>query len=317
MDRMPAGFSNQMPDNNPSARKLRELYSQGVNIMAWFRKNFGDRFNTSEAVGISYDLQSGSYVKALEDPSYRSNLERYGSLIAGVLKDLPAETLLEAGVGEATSLCEILGRSGKNWKQTAGFDLSWSRIAVARCHAAKRGQQPRLFTGNLLQIPVRASAFDIVLTSHAIEPNHGQEHRILSELSRISRRWIVLCEPSYELGGETTRSRIKEHGYCRGLPEVAAQLGLRIVEHRILDNQWREDNQTGLLILEKQGTPESSAGEFLACPVCSSVLDSMRGHFFCPECLTIYPVLEGIPCLLPQNAILASLFEDSSLFTTP
>ena len=65
-----------------------------------------------------------------------------------MLDALPGSTLLEAGVGEATTLCEVLRCSGKSWSCAAGFDLAWSRIAVARSHVASLDSPPELFTGN-------------------------------------------------------------------------------------------------------------------------------------------------------------------------
>jgi uncharacterized protein YbaR (Trm112 family) len=297
-----------------SARQLRELYERNVNIMAWFREMRGEQFNSCEAIRISYDLQSGSYVRALESEEHRCKLELYARAVADVLDALPGSTLLEAGVGEATTLCEVLRRSGKFWSRAAGFDLAWSRIAVARSHAASIDPPPQLFTGNLFHIPVCTASFDIVFTSHAIEPNHGRETEALRELARISRHWVVLCEPSYELGNAATRARVEEHGYCRGLPEAAIQAGLKVVEHRLLDTKWSESNQTGLLILERLQPTEGVTASFLACPVCGNCLESLRGNLFCTECLKAYPVLDGIPCLLSENGILASKFTDAKLF---
>ena len=142
-----------------SARQLRELYERNVNIMAWFRELRGEQFNSCGASRISYDLQSGSYLRALESEEHRRKLELYARAIADVLDVLPGSTLLEAGVGEATTLCEVLRCSGKSWSCTAGFDLAWSRIAVARSHAASVDPPPQLFAGNLFQIPVRTASF--------------------------------------------------------------------------------------------------------------------------------------------------------------
>ena len=94
--------------NAVSARQLREVYEQNINIMAWFREMRGDQFNSEEAIRISYDLQSGSYLRALESKEHRSKLALYARAIANVLDALPGSDLIEAGVGEATTLCEVL-----------------------------------------------------------------------------------------------------------------------------------------------------------------------------------------------------------------
>lgn len=296
---MPAQTSN---------RQLRELYQKGTNIISWFRTNDPERLSSGEAIRISYDLQSGSYVEALRSKDHAASLARYAERIAQVLDGLPGDSLLEAGVGEATTLRAVLSASKSGWK-AAGFDASWSRVSVARSHTAGMSVAPFLFTGDLFQIPAIDSSFDVVFTSHAVEPNGGREAEALAELARVSRRWLVLCEPAYELGGDATKKRIIEHGYCRNLAGHAIDAGLRIVEHRLLDLDWVAHNQTGLLVLEKTEQQIASTPDFLACPVCRTRLLFLRDSYYCRECLSAYPVLDGIPCLLRDNAILATALE--------
>ena len=145
--------------------------------------------------------------------------------------------------------------------------------------------------------------------SHAIEPNFRQTEA-LAELYRVCARWLVLFEPSYELGSEATRKHIEEHGYCRNLAGAARELGLDVVEHRLLDFTHTSNNQTGVLVIRKPATESRTPPVQFGCPVCRSPLTSLRGHFFCPECLLVFPVLDGIPCLLPGNGILASKYPD-------
>ena len=56
--------------------------------MAWFREMRGEQLNSVEAIRISYDLQSGSYVCALESEEHRRKLELYARAIADVLDAL-------------------------------------------------------------------------------------------------------------------------------------------------------------------------------------------------------------------------------------
>ena len=45
-----------------------------------------------------------------------------------------------------------------------------------------------LFTSDLDRIPLASESVDVVLTIHAVEPNHGREEPILSELLRVARK---------------------------------------------------------------------------------------------------------------------------------
>lgn len=294
--------------NRPSARELRELYEKKTNIMALLRES-GSGVNDPEAVLISYDLQSGSYTEAWKNPAHRAGRERYVAEIAEVLAPLDAASLLEAGVGEATTLCSVVERLPQRPPVVAGFDIAWSRIAFAQRHAAERGQPGHLlFTGDLFAIPAADSAFDVVYTAHSLEPNHGREREALLELYRVANRWLILFEPSYELGNEATRRRIEEHGYVRGLPQIARELGWDIAEHRLLQHPVRAENHTALIAIRKPAA--AAVGPELACPTCRLALADHGGHLFCGECLSIYPVIGGIPCVRSRNAILATKYLD-------
>jgi len=296
-----------------TVRNIRELYDQGVNIMGFCRDREGVTQNSLDTILLSYDLQSGSYTRAaLEDAEYRRNLEHYAGVIAGVLDDLEGETLLEVGVGEATTFCHVLSRLRRMPSAALGFDLSWSRVVCAQKYAGRFPElKLQLFTGDLFAAPLPDSSVDVVFTSHSIEPNHGREREALQELYRITRRWLVLFEPTYELGNDATRKRIEEHGYIRNLPAIARELGYRITRHELLDSTWSPQNQTGLMVIAKEPAASAASPPALACPICKAPLDKVRGHCFCGNCLKVFPVLDGIPCLLPANGILASKYPEA------
>ena len=300
-------------DNAPiSPQELRELYARGVNIMGRFREATGTAENSTDAILASYDLQSGSYTAAALKPERRELLDRYTSEIAAVLDPLGAARMLEAGVGEATTLCPVIGKMQHRPESIAGFDISWSRLAFARQYAGTFGlDQIRFFTGDLFRIPIVDHAYDVVYTAHAVEPNHGRECEILRELYRVARQWLVLFEPSYELGSAATRQHIETHGYCRGLPDLAREFGWEIVRHELLRHPVRDTNQTAALVIRKTPVAAAPAPQSIfGCPLCRAALRPVRGQLFCADCGRVFPVLDDIPCLIGANGILASKFED-------
>lgn len=296
------------PKSPISLRQLREKYAQGVNIMAYLRETLGVQANTPEIVLQSYDLQAGSYVEGFDDYPEDSPGKVYRREVASILSRYPAESVLEAGIGEATTLFYTAQQFSS--AQLFGFDISWSRLAVAREFLQERFvQNVALATGDLFSIPLPDDSVDLVYTSHSIEPNGGREVEAIRELYRVSRRWLVLIEPSSELGGEATRRRIDQHGYCRDLVLHAQSLGLSVAEHRLLECSARAENQSALIVIKKSA-PASNVEPRWACPICRTVLEEVKGHFYCGECLSVYPQLDGIPCLLGRNSIMASRYKD-------
>ena len=93
-----------------TARQLKELYEQGRNISAFLRTEMGVAYNTSEIIEISYDLQTGSYIDAMQNKEITKHKKEYSREIGRTILSLCEPTsVLEAGVGEATTLSGVCG----------------------------------------------------------------------------------------------------------------------------------------------------------------------------------------------------------------
>lgn len=290
--------------------QIKEQYEQGNNVIGFLKSLDNSTTNSLEDILISYDLQAGSYIEG-----YRKNValkEAYCQHIVKVLLGLGTfSSILEAGVGEATTLGRVMSLFPRPVDHVLGFDLSWSRIHYARGFVQEQGiQHATLFTGDLFQMPLADNSVDIVYTSHSVEPNGGRETEALTELYRVANRYVVLLEPSYELAPEEARNRMRHHGYVTSLLSSAQALGYKIVEHRLFDLSVNPLNPTGLLIIEKNGPEAAPAEPFLACPHTKARLKPFGDSLFAQESLLAYPCIQAIPCLLPQNAVLASHFLD-------
>jgi uncharacterized protein YbaR (Trm112 family) len=295
-------------DMNYSREELQKQYSSGVNISSLLR---GDgRGNTESAIEVAYDLKSGSYVAALQDDSYRTSKLRYCSEIAStILSITQPKTILEAGVGEGTTLSLVLQHLPE--VVGYGFDISWSRIFVARNWLQSQGvcERSKLFTGSIFKIPLPDNSIDVVYTSHSIEPNGGHEEAAVRELYRVAKNWIVLLEPAYDLASHEARLRMKSHGYCVDLIDVIKSLQLEVTRHELFSTIENPMNPTGITIIRKSNenfAPSAHSEPRLCCPVTGGDLQEVRGALFSRKHLAAYPVIEGIPCLREENAVIAS-----------
>lgn len=290
-------------------RRLIELYRSGTNIMAYLREARGQADNDPFAILASYDLQAGSYVQlAEENAAIAASIDRSCEKFAGIFDRLGGESLLEAGVGEATTLAGVVDRLARRPAHVLGFDLSLSRLLFARSYAERRGVTATWFTGTLDNIPLADSSVDTVFTSHALEPNRGRERDMLRELHRVARRYLVLREPSDELGSDETRAHIAKHRYVTGLAAAARELGFDVVEHAPWGIDPNPRNAAALIIVRKSDAPPSPAPPALVSPVSRCPLTTEHGSLYCPDDGMVYPTLRGIPCLLAENGIFASRF---------
>lgn len=288
-------------------KKIKELFDSGANVMEYFRSLNNSRNNSIESIKISYDLQAGTYIEVYK--THREFNALYTGAIAALLESLGNHnSILEAGVGEATTLANVVEKMNVKPEFPCGFDISWSRINYARTFARSKNVTPDwLFTGDLFRVPLRDNSIDVVYTSHSIEPNGGREKEALQELYRIASRYLVLLEPAYELASAEAKARMEHHGYVRGLKATAEELGYKVKEYRLFDHIINPLNPTGLLVIEKEATAQTVQPQF-ACPITGGVLEKSGDCYFAAESLLAYPIIGGVSCLLPENGILASGF---------
>jgi ubiquinone/menaquinone biosynthesis C-methylase UbiE len=287
------------------AREIRALYDKGGNVANWVKTREGDNGNSLTSILYSYDMQAGSYIALLKDPAAQAFQQNVGREIAVLLDKLAPGSLLEAGIGEGTSLVPVLGHMRKRPSQVLGFDVSLSRLLFARSHLTENGHgHVKLFTGDLDRIPVASDSVDVVLTIHAVEPNHGREEAILSELLRVARKHVVMVEPSYELASATARERMEKFGYARGLPEVLKRLG-----HPARVERWPHNanplNEAALIVVDKAAAGVQNEPRFVS-PISGRNLVERKDCWLCPDDGHAFPIIAGIPCLTTDNAVLAS-----------
>jgi uncharacterized protein YbaR (Trm112 family) len=281
---------------------LRTLYAAGANIIDYLTTNGVSRL---EAIEISYDLQAGTYsVTAAENPK---RLAAFAGAIAGAINGLDVEiaTILGAGVGEATTLAAVLAQL-RLQPSAAGFDLSWSRIKYGQRWLHKHRWFARLFVGDLFSIPLPDDSIDVVFTAHAIEPNGGREKDALCELYRVARKFVVLCEPCYEIASEEGRQRMERLGYVRDLPCHAAGLKMDVMRCEPIKSNANPLNPAALTLIVKNPHSESARETTLACPITRRPLRECGGFFWSPSSLRAYPIIGGVPMLTPKHGLVAT-----------
>jgi ubiquinone/menaquinone biosynthesis C-methylase UbiE/uncharacterized protein YbaR (Trm112 family) len=292
-------------------KKIKELYSSGTNIIDYVKNLQQEKSNSSEAIMISYDLQAGSYIKlAKEEKS--EYLNNYTNAISEIINKLGTfHSIVEIGVGEATVLANLIPKIKNKPDNILGFDISWSRVRFARHYLSENKiNNATIFVGDLFNIPLQDNSIDIVYTSHSLEPNGGREKEALAELYRISNKYVILLEPCFEMATEEAQARMTRLGYVKNLYNHAKELGYKVTEHRLFDYSSNPLNPTGLTIIEKEPIQLSPANP-LACPITKAPLKEIKGSMYCEESLLAYPIIDKIPCLLSNNAVIASHFMDN------
>lgn len=287
--------------------QLKTLYEKGVNIIEHLEQLGHTR---SEAIAISYDLQAGSYIKYAEESGVYLN--EYTGEIADILNGLSAnaESIMEAGVGEATTLSNV--RTRLNFEpDSVGFDISLSRVLFGRKYFTSKGKgAARFFVGDLFNIPFADNSVDIVYTSHSIEPNGGREKEALSELYRVAGKYLVLFEPSYELATTDGKNRMDRLGYVKGLVDTARELGMKVVDYRLTKVCSNPLNPTAMLLIEKDRDAQSRRQADYCCPETRKPLELSHGCYWAEASMKVYPVVLDIPCLTGKHGVVATHYSE-------
>jgi len=289
--------------------RIKELYLESnINIINYLRELDERKQNSIEDIMISYDFQAGTYVDDYKKHPYLK--EEFCSYLVKVIDGLGQfSSLLEIGVGEGTTLGPLLLALKTKPDMSYGFDISWSRIKYAKNFLNElKLDNINLFVGDLFCAPLKDNSIDIVYTVHSIEPNGGKEKEALIELYRIANKYLILLEPSFEFASEAARDRMLSHGYVTKLYSTIKELGYNVIEHRLFDVSANPLNPTGLIIIEKGFN--SQVSNPLCCPITKADILNKNNAYFSKESLLAYPIIDGIPCLLTQNAIVASKFLD-------
>ena len=291
--------------------ELRKLFAEGKNLMESLRK--GDGGNSQDTIMLSYDLQAGSYTEQVNNSeTVRANKFFYGKFMSNVLQGLNPYNILDAGTGEATSLFFLLN-DFKPRGEVYAFDISLSRLLFAKIFLSSgRHEHVALFTGSLDNIPLETSSIDIVITNHALEPNGGREEILIKELMRVAGRYIVLVEPSWELGSASTRAHISEHRYVIGLPEILKSMGAVIRRHELWAHNINPSNEAALIVAEMPGCGQwNPRRAVFRSPIGFGSLEDREAYFYSKDDGFLFPKVEGVPCLLRDHGILAARLDEA------
>lgn len=296
--------------------QVKEQYKQGNNIIKYLKEIENRTTNSFEDIMISYDFQAGTYVdyynKNKESKKFR---EEIADTINRYVANIDNPTIFEPGCGEATTLYDICTYIREHGKENSemliyALDASFSRLMVAKRFLAEKGfLATNLMMGNMLELPIADNSCDVVYTVHACEPNGGNEEKLLKELYRVTKKYLILFEPAYDLAGDEAKRRMEEHGYAIRLFDTIQKMGLDVREHRLLENRDRITNPTGVTVIEKHET-DNVSDFVVADPISKGKLQKHNNILHCEDSMLIYPIMDDIMCLNEDSAIIATKFSE-------
>jgi hypothetical protein len=287
-----------------SLSELRKLYRNGHNITEILKKSENSYTNTPEIIEVAYDLQAGSYISLCQqDPDFSV---KYTSALVDQLRPWisSGDNVLDVGTGELTTFGPVM--SQLNYAFGFACDLSLSRILAGRSwlqlHFPLVQQSLQPFVADLVALPFIDASVDVTWSSHALEPNHGREKLLISELLRITRKVLILFEPHYESACSEAKKRMQRLGYIRNLEATIAECGGELLDLIKLPVAANPLNHTHCFVVKPKprisfAKSEIAEAQFV-CPRSMDPLDlKADGCILSTTGLHAYPLVNGIPLL--------------------
>jgi len=293
--------------------KIKNAYKEDKNITSLLRKQKKIDFNTSEIIEVAYDLQAGSYIDFVQQNPEKSAL--YASELSAILDIYidSNDSLLDIGTGELTTLSLIMTKLNILPRKVFAFDISWSRLhkGVEYSKNMLGNDFDRIipFSSKISEIAMLDKSIDVTTSSHALEPNGGNLKNLLKELFRITKKKLILFEPCYEANSDEGKKRMDSLGYIKNLENEARDLGGEVLERIEIKNTENPLNPTYCFIINLPETDISQTLdpiEIFSEPGTNNALQKLDNFYFSNKTGLSYPIIESIPILKSDNAILTS-----------
>lgn len=276
---------------------LRKAYDQGINLTNLI-SSWGIPIDF-EIISIIYDFQSGTYTEnSNKNPAY---INAFTSEIVDTFCNfIEAEmTVLDCGTGEGTTIIPILKKLGM--RSGYGIDASISRVLWAQRNAAAAGINLNLAVSDLGQLPLNNNAVDVVVTVHALEPNHGREAELIKELGRVARRFMFLIEPDFEKASNRQKERMMKLGYVRGLDDAIKENNFRILDKVSIVNNSNELNVAQVIVVDTGKTQQEESNSTWVDPIHREELTPYMNGLRSTLGLW-FPLVNSIPLLRSTDA---------------
>lgn len=273
---------------------LKKKFSLNENLIIYLKKK---KVEKSDAVKMSYDVQSGSYIKFFNSLSNKKKKQVYYPLI-NILKNefKNIKTVLDFGCGELTTSHYIFKSYKKNILKYFASDISLNRLLLGVQNLKKKISHEdykkfKVFCNSSYNLPFKNNSIDIVITIHSLEANNKSKEKIIDELLRVSRLGLVLMEPHYEISSKKQKLRMKKFDYIRGIKNI---LNKKKGELKIIkkSNHLNSLNISSFFVFKK-GKLKNEIDKFVE-PVTLGNLKKIDNFLYSEKSLRLYPVFKDI-----------------------
>ena len=269
-----------------------------------------------EKVKKKYEKISGTYIESYLDKkrSFYAEIENkkivrlsgglenyYSGYLLNIIKETKVKSFLEVGAGEFTLIYDLLKKiKNKKFNIMAALDIAFKRLDKGNKFLKKRKiNLDYLVKGDAANLPFADNSFDLIYTSHCLEQVPHLFDEIIKECVRVTKKYVVLIEPSYEFGSDITKDHIYKKGYPKISNKSFKQDNYKIILRKGLPIKSLI-NGTEIIILKKKEKKKESLSNIYVCPSCKNYLKKDKNKLLCQKERIFYTIKSNI-ALLEKN----------------
>ena len=299
--------------NRIDIKQLKQFFSKKKNIMMYLRNKNKKKLNTEDEIRLSYELQAGSYLSALENKEFFKKNEKYCSEFSKIFSQYKPSSILHVGTSNGKSICSIIKNMKKKPEDVYGLDISLSSLMFAKKYSENVKPKINFFLGSALNIPFKDNSFDIVFTIQTIASNIGNERKIIKELVRVAKKIVIINQPLYNPKNKKLTAHMEKHAFSKDIMNTIKKMKLNILDNFFLKNDLSTVNKTSVVIINKNSSSKENPIGYCS-PKSKNFLKKINNHFYCEEEGRLYPVINGIPCLESDSNFLCARYPEVSKF---
>lgn len=215
---------------------LGNLKKKKINYREHLIKN--TNLSISQITRLSYDLQSGNYVKLhkkLLKGKKKNIYVKNMKCLFKYIKSKNIKTILDFGTGEGTKLPTIL-KYKKQLEKLFACDVSFNRLYVGYNYLKKELKKNKLskislFCNKDFELPFKANSIDAVLTFGVFENMTNKKmNEMILELFRVSKKRLILVEPRYNNITDAELQRMKKFKLNFNLNKILKKNKMKFIE---------------------------------------------------------------------------------------
>ena len=286
---------------------LNQKFRKNKNLQIFLKKK---KFSDEQSIKMSYNVQSGTYIKFFNSLSKNKINKIYEPVIDIIKKNFnDSKTILDFGCGELTTSLFIFNQIKKNIKNYYANDISLNRLILGQNYLKsklkkKEFKKIKLFCNSSASLPFKDNSIDLIITIHSLEPNNKHKELFINELFRVSKKGLILMEPHYEISNDQQKKRMLKFNYIRGIKKLfnKKNCNLKIIKK---DHHINNLNVSSLFVVKKKPIKKNNSTAYVE-PKTYDNLKNINSFLYSPKSLRLYPVYNDI-----------SIFSNESQFFLP